>query len=483
MDDLNNGLQTGDNSNRRVKFPAKFKGFVSGMDTSKVKSLIASSAAKQTVAACIIGTLLMGGAIYYYNNRKSAYAVSYDGKFVGYIKDKKVAENALTDIKEEMKKQDSSIIVDDSLKFDKILIGSDRLTSMAKIEEAIGSGLYAQYTSYTITVNGNEMAVVATEDEAKQVLDGVKKYFEEQEQKDNIQVLDIAIKDDIKVDKKVVNNSKKVDVKTAIGLLISSKGTTKQYTVQSGDTIWQIARNNDMKIQEIADVNSGIDVNKLHIGQVINLSVSIPYLNVETTIQVASDENIPYSTSYVNDGSLYKGQSKVVTSGQYGINKVTKKITKLNGKEIASAVLSTVLVKNPVTQVLAKGTKALVGSGMFAWPTSGHVSSPFGSRGREYHKGIDIAAPYGTAISASDSGTVTQAGWYYGYGNLIIIDHGNGYQTYYGHCSSIAVSVGQSVKRGQYIGAVGHTGDAYGNHVHFEIRVNGSAQNPLRYLN
>lgn len=460
----------------------RLKDAISSIDIDRLKGIVTSAAAKQSAAAFLIGTMLIGGAIYCYNTRKSGYAVSYNGQFMGYVKDKNVVMVALKDVKEKIKGYDPSIKVSDDLKFKRVLIDPNKLTQGSGIENVMETGLYDQYTSYGISVNGNEMAVVATQDDANQVIQGVKSYFEEQEGSNSMKVLDIKIKDKIGIDKEIIDCSRRVSVDTAIGLLTSSKGITKKYIVKNGETIWQIARNSDMKIQELAALNPGLDINKLKVGQVVYLSESVPNINTETTLQAVSDEGIPYQTSYVNDSSMSKGQSKVVTNGQYGVNRIIKDITMVNGKQIASAVISAAIVKNPVTQVLARGTKPLVGSGFFSWPVCGYVSSPFGSRSGGFHKGMDIAAPYGTSIRAADSGTVVHAGWYYGYGNLIIINHGNGYETYYGHCSSISVSVGQSVGRGQYIGAVGHTGDADGNHCHFEVRKNGVPQNPARYL-
>ncbi|HVD25750.1 MAG TPA: peptidoglycan DD-metalloendopeptidase family protein [Gaiellaceae bacterium] len=115
------------------------------------------------------------------------------------------------------------------------------------------------------------------------------------------------------------------------------------------------------------------------------------------------------------------------------------------------------------------------------WPVNGPVVSPFGWRWGRMHEGIDIGAGYGTPIVAAASGTVIYAGWMGGYGNLIIIDHGGGLATAYGHQSSFAVG-GGSVSQGQVIGYVGCTGHCFGPHVHFEVRVNGSPVDPLGYL-
>jgi murein DD-endopeptidase MepM/ murein hydrolase activator NlpD len=132
------------------------------------------------------------------------------------------------------------------------------------------------------------------------------------------------------------------------------------------------------------------------------------------------------------------------------------------------------------------GTTSAPGS--LAWPVSGTITSPFGYRrnpfggGMEFHQGLDIAAPMGTTITAAASGTVISAGWYGGYGNYILIDHGGGMATGYGHCSQIFVSVGQQVQKGQAIGAVGSTGASTGPHVHFEVRINGKPVDPAAYL-
>ena len=122
------------------------------------------------------------------------------------------------------------------------------------------------------------------------------------------------------------------------------------------------------------------------------------------------------------------------------------------------------------------------GSGALIWPVNGAFTSPFGMRWGRLHAGIDIAAPTGTAIRAADSGRVAIAGWTGGYGQYTCIQHGGALSTCYAHQSSIGVSVGQSVSKGQVIGAIGNTGNSTGPHLHFETRVNGSPVDPMGYL-
>ncbi|MEH1849257.1 MAG: peptidoglycan DD-metalloendopeptidase family protein [Nostoc sp.] len=128
------------------------------------------------------------------------------------------------------------------------------------------------------------------------------------------------------------------------------------------------------------------------------------------------------------------------------------------------------------------------GTGVMAYPSDAPTSSPFGWRihpilgYRRFHAGLDFAASYGSTIRAADSGRVIFAGWYGGYGRAVIIDHGNGMTTLYGHTSELYVSEGQAVERGQAIGAVGSTGFSTGPHLHFEVRRNGTPVDPANYL-
>jgi murein DD-endopeptidase MepM/ murein hydrolase activator NlpD len=126
------------------------------------------------------------------------------------------------------------------------------------------------------------------------------------------------------------------------------------------------------------------------------------------------------------------------------------------------------------------------GSGVSAsgliWPVNGPVTSGFGWRWGRMHEGIDIAVPSGTPVVASAAGTVIHAGWLGGYGNLVVVDHGNGISTAYAHNSGLSVGVGTSVGQGQVIAYSGNTGHSTGPHVHFEVRVNGGAVDPLGYL-
>jgi murein DD-endopeptidase MepM/ murein hydrolase activator NlpD len=134
----------------------------------------------------------------------------------------------------------------------------------------------------------------------------------------------------------------------------------------------------------------------------------------------------------------------------------------------------------------AQATAGSTGTGVsdagFIWPVNGAVVSGFGMRWGRLHEGIDITAPTGAPIWAAAAGTVIHAGWLGGYGNLVVVDHGNGLATAYAHASVILVALGQEVAQGETLSLVGSTGDSSGPHLHFEVRVNGIAVDPLLYL-
>lgn len=127
------------------------------------------------------------------------------------------------------------------------------------------------------------------------------------------------------------------------------------------------------------------------------------------------------------------------------------------------------------------------GAGGFVAPVEGRVSSPFGWRnvsvnGNRYHGGLDIAANMGTPVVAARSGVVTRAGWWGSYGNVVVLDHGDGAETRYAHLSAVTVRVGQGLRQGDVLGRVGSTGASTGPHLHFEVRFDGRAVDPLPYL-
>ena len=218
---------------------------------------------------------------------------------------------------------------------------------------------------------------------------------------------------------------------------------------------------------------------------------SVPYLTMTVVQQERYVADVPYQIEYTDDAGMYQGDTKVTSPGSFGAADTVANVTYVNGQEIQRTILSSVTLKEPVTEQQLRGTKerpTWYPTGSFRWPTTGRITSSFGGRkspggiGSTNHKGLDIANSRGTAIYAADGGTVTYAGWMGGYGYTVKIRHKDGYETLYAHNSKLLVSAGSHVYKGQQIAKMGSTGNSTGSHCHFEIRINGVAKNPMNYL-
>ena len=274
--------------------------------------------------------------------------------------------------------------------------------------------------------------------------------------------------------------------------LYSTKTEEVTYEVKRGDTWSQIADKHGLTSKELLALNPGYDINRLQIGEVLTLSASVPYLTMTVVRQERYVDDVQYDIEYTNSADMYQGDYKVTSPGAYGSADVVANVTYVNGVETQRTLLSSVTLKEPVTEHRVQGTKerpTWYPTGTFRWPTTGRLTSTFGGRkspggiGSTNHKGIDIAGPRGTAIYAADGGTVVSAGWQGGYGYTVRIRHdGTGYETIYAHNSKLLVSAGQHVYKGQQIAKMGSTGNSTGSHCHFEIRYNGVAKNPLNYI-
>lgn len=220
-------------------------------------------------------------------------------------------------------------------------------------------------------------------------------------------------------------------------------------------------------------------------------------LTVVTTEEAKIEEDIEIPEEYQPEESLAVGETKVASEGSPGTKEITKKVTKANGQPVSETVLDESVVEAPEEKVILAGTKlpASYQSSFYEEPglsydesaiygklqrpvSGGTVSSGFGSRWGKMHHGLDLALPQGSEICAADAGEVYFAGSNGSYGNLVKIDHGNGMQTYYAHCSQLLVSAGQHVERGEKIALVGSTGRSTGPHLHFEVIINRNSIDP-----
>lgn len=231
---------------------------------------------------------------------------------------------------------------------------------------------------------------------------------------------------------------------------------------------------------------------KSEISDSEELKAAAQNIGVRTVSVVTTETEIAFSKKTVKTAKQYIGYSKITTVGQNGINRKTESVEIINGDEISRTELSNEVIKEPVTQITTVGTAKTTASAAqrsaersagFICPLkrgSFTVSAYYGD-GRG-HKGMDLAADRGTPIYAVSGGTVTYSGYDGNYGYSVVIDHGNGLKTRYAHASALCVSKGKTVLQGEVIAYVGSTGYSTGNHLHFEVMVNGTRVNPISYI-
>ncbi len=282
-------------------------------------------------------------------------------------------------------------------------------------------------------------------------------------------------------------------------ILLQNTEEEINYTLVEGDNIWDIAIKYGTTMNNILDLNPQIaDERRMLPGDDITLTAPTPVLGVDSIEKATFIEKIPADIEYIENTEMYEDDTNVIQKGKDGAKEIVVEITKLNGIETSRQIIQEDILVQEVTTIIEFGTatrpedeempKAVVSSSdksMFMHPLNGagSLSSGYGARWGSFHGALDFAAPAGTPIYASASGTVTYSAYHAnGYGNMVIIDHGNGYETYYAHNSKNYVNVGDKVSKGQNIAAVGTTGHSTGNHVHFEIRYNGTRLDPTGFL-
>ena len=316
----------------------------------------------------------------------------------------------------------------------------------------------------------------------------------------------------ISVDEKIYTD---VDELTKY-LLYGDNTEKKEYTVVQGDTVESVAFANKLSVSELIIANDDIKSSEalLAIGQKVNVSYISPRVTLIYEELVTQDTEQQYQTEIQEDSSQYTSYKAVKQKGENGINRITSRVQFINGtqNEGVTFVGDPIVIKPVVNEIIVKGTKKYyvppqnpdggdvidirgtqVDNGAtWGWPTNTPyvITSPYGYRWGTLHDGIDISGTgYGSPIYASLDGTVVQAQWGGMVGNSaginVVLAHDNGYYTVYAHLSKFYVSPGQRVSRGERIGAMGHTGNAFGTHLHFGVFTGppyngGKSFNPLR---
>lgn len=424
----------------------------------------------------------------------NAYQVLLDGDSVGYVEKKDVFDKVIAELEAEQTLAFQQEVKGIANELEVSNIKSDKKNQLSeeKLKTILKERIDWKVDAVAINVNDETEFFLKNKDEAEKVLELVKNKYTPQVENEAIEKVEIEFEEEIAIVECETEKSNLLDPEEAVDYICSGLEDSVTYEVVAGDNIWDIAKLNNLTIGELEKINPGVVLERLPVGQELNLIKPEPLLNIVTKFRITSEEDIACAVQYIDSEKLAKGQTVVKEEGQNGKKEITYQIVNKNGEKIDKVIIEEKLISNPKNKVVENGTGPYtlasrsggsgIGTGNIQWPLQGRLTSPYGPRGGGFHSGIDIGAPTGRPIAAADGGRVTFAGWKGAYGNCIDVAHGNGQTTRYAHMSQISVGVGQNVSQGETIGLVGSTGRSTGPHLHFEVREGGSHKNPMNYL-
>ena len=418
-----------------------------------------------------------------------AFEVLMDDKSVGIVESQEVFGSLVEDIKKGAESRyGTEIIVTNKIDYKEVflpdnnrIIDATSQTSLSEVEKQV----VLKAKVYAINVDGKDIALLKDKAAAEGLLDRVKAPYVESAADGVI----TAFAENVNVIERVVLSeelNKLQEPEAVYNTITKENEAIRKYVVKEGDTVSEIAEELGVSQKDIIKANPDMNVDRISIGQELSLTVPRYMINIKQSTVKEYEDTVPYDVAYEESDELYKGNTEVKVEGVEGKKQVKAELISINGIPEETRILNEIITLAPKAAVVLQGTKPrprTLAFGVFNWPSRGSITSRFGERWGEQHSGIDIGAPLGSPNKAADGGVVKFAGWSGNYGKLVIIDHENGYTTYYGHNNTIKVKVGQRVARGEVIGTVGETGRATGPHLHFEVRKNGKPVNPLKYIN
>ena len=422
--------------------------------------------------------------------------VRVNGESVGYVASEQVFDSARDDVQSRIERARAVMesagveTTDDAWNISPtytLAVSGDVMTE-SEVADAILSASSDEIGDGTAVYIDGELRFVTSEgDHLRAYLDAVKQPYEDSFDFNRR----VEFVHDITLVDGVYFLSSIVPYDTVISTL-NAKSEPSIYTLEEDQTAGEAAETLGVDFQTLQGWNPDLadeDTELTEGSALITSDAKAELLQVKVIERTTEVEDVDFDVVKTESDEYDFGDEVVIQEGQNGQQEVIRDITYIDGQVSDVSIVQINTLVEPVTEQVVVGTRlesgmvAQVGSGTFYWPVPNYryVSRWMSSD----HKGADIVAPAGTPIIAADSGKIEYAGWHnhpYGYGNYVIIDHGNGWKTLYGHMSAFAVSTGDAVEAGQVIGYVGNTGYSFGNHCHFEMYYNNSLVSAKTYF-
>lgn len=417
--------------------------------------------------------------------RLKAFDVYLGEEKIGTIRQQEEVTGIMNNLENELSgTYDMDIVLDKDIRFEETKAKDDLITPNEELKKVIKSKMSFLVYGYILKVNDVEVGALKTQQEVEDIINKIKQPYEDNVKEDR-NIKEVKIVENIEIVKKEMPLYKIGSAEELYNHLLTSSEEIKVHKVEVGESFWTIARMYNLSVDELVAANPDKNPDRIQIGDEVKLVVPKPVLTVATVAEVEYTEKIKYETEIEYNDKMYKTEKKTKVAGASGEKAIVANEIRHNGILIDKEIVKEEILQNPTTEVIVRGTKEppkTVATGIFSMPTRGKISSRYGMRNGRMHRGLDIAAKTGTAINAADGGKVVYAGYRGAFGNLVEIDHGNGFKTRYAHCSKILVKVGDKVYKGQHIANVGNTGRSTGSHLHFEVLKNGKNYNPSSYL-
>lgn len=373
-------------------------------------------------------------SVLYFNNKPNAYEVDIDNRLVAYISFDNKALKTVNNLRDELNKRFEGQKLLENLTINKAKVDDAYITPQDKIEKDITNNSDLLVDAYFVIADNREAAVAANEREVQTALEDLKNFY----------------------------------IKSS-GLEVKESNIKTKISYEKKRTLLSKVENVEEIVNKLKEANAK-SANQIVVFNIKGIKKSTETISPAIDVKWSDDMTV--------------GQSKLVDNGKEGQKAIEREVILENNKVINSKVVSEKITLPPKNKIVLQGRKnpILASTGSLLTPSRGAISSYFGLRWGKMHEGLDIAANMGDPIIAALDGTVVYSGWESGYGNVIKLQHQSDLMTIYGHCSKLEVSVGQKVNKGDEIGKVGSTGNSTGPHLHFEVRVNGVAQNPVAFL-
>ncbi|MEG2087888.1 MAG: peptidoglycan DD-metalloendopeptidase family protein [Angelakisella sp.] len=472
------------------------KGGVAGMVARYLYSLGRPLNRVMSFLLPILGCAVLTAVILYFQQLNYALEVEYAGRNLGYVQSESDFYDARERMLERLKGEDYLPADDSRPTFRLVIVDPEDYTSvdslannllaMSQNKVTTADGIYVDNTFLGAVEDGNEFLLY---------IDGIL-----QEYRTGIEHEKVQFVKKVAVQKGVYPVSAMRPV-NAIKTDLESNNTVPQlHLVAKGETLESVAEQYNTTSKAIISLNSqletraedyGIAIPPLSPGEEIMVNRVELSLGIQVTRRETYTEELPFGTDYKDDNRYPENYSETIANGKTGEQEIVADVVYIDGERAGETRIDVTVTREPVNARKMRGTLKPAQflpagsdtSANFMWPVAGGYVS-CGLYGYRGHTGMDIAANGGTGIYASRSGTITAAYNYVNgpYGKHLSINHGNNVTTLYAHCSQVLVQAGQYVRQGQLIAKVGRTGNATGNHCHFEIRINGRVMNPADFV-